>query len=477
MSVIGFITFLVLFVAIGLYSNRGQAKTQASYLLAESSISPLLTALSAAATKYSGYMFIGLMGYIYLYGLSAIWLIVGFLFGDLLAFTTVPASIRRATGKTGALSFAQLISQWNGVNYRIVRAAIGLLTLIFLSTYAAAQLNAGGKALQALFGWSATAGALIGAGLILTYCLTGGLRASIWTDAAQSILMMLAMGLLMFAAIGEAGGWQALVSDLAAVSDDYLDWGPKRFGSVGATLLFAFGWLFNGLGVTGQPQVMVRFMAMDSASSTFRTGIYYFLWSGTFLAISLIVGLAARLYISNETGFDAELALPTLAQALLPGIAIGVVIGGIFAASLSTADSQVLSCSAVLSEDFKLFNNRLRTKQLATFAVIIGALAIAIFSAANVFTLVIVAWSALACSIGPLVIVLALGGKPSQPIALLMMACGLTVALLWRYYGLSQQLYEGAPGMLSGFLIYGLAAIGQKLKGPSPYQDQFDNRE
>ncbi len=465
MSVAGFILFLLLFVGIGLWSSRGQAKTRDAYLLADSSISPLLTALSAAATKYSGYMFIGLMGYIYIYGLSAVWLIAGFLFGDLLAFSAVPSAIRRATEKTGAVSFAQLISQWNGNHYRLVRLAIGVLTLVFLSTYAAAQLNAGGKALQALFDWPASAGAVIGAAMIMTYCLSGGLRASIWTDAAQSILMMLAMALLMFAAISQAGGWQPFTSQLAAVSDSYLDWGPQRFGSIGATVLFAAGWLFNGLGVTGQPQVMVRFMAMDSPGNAFRTGVYYFLWSSAFLSVSLIVGLAARLYISAETGFDAELALPTLAQNLLPGIAIGVVIGGIFAASLSTADSQVLSCSAVLSEDFKLLNNHVRSKQLTTLAVIVSALGIAVFSAANVFTLVIIAWAALSSSIGPLVIVQALGGRPSQATALIMMVCGLAVALLWRWYGLNQQVYEGAPGMLTGFLIYAITIAGRQLRG------------
>jgi sodium/proline symporter len=456
MEIAGFVFFLLLFLTVGLLSVRhGRMSGGSDYLMAGRSVSPALTALSAAATKYSGYMFIGLMGYIYLFGLSAVWLVCGFLFGDLMAFSFVHKRLRRAAGETNAMTVAELISRWNGGDYRILRLAIGVLTLVFLSTYAAAQFNAGGKALHVLFGWPYSSGSLIGAGIILIYCLAGGLRASIWTDAAQSILMMLAMILLLVAAVRGMDGLPSFVEQLGNVSPGYLDLGVQRFGSVGATALFAFGWLFNGLGVTGQPQVMVRFMALDRPEHTLRTGIYYFLWSGTFLAVTLVVGLATRLYITAEADFDAELALPTLARVLLPGVAVGVVLGGIFASTMSTTDSQVLSCSAVLSEDFKL-GSGLWAKRIITLLVVAFSLGIGLTASANVFTLVILAWSALACSIGPLVIVHALGGRPIEWTALLMMAVGLGTALAWRATGLNEKIYEGAPGMAASFLVYGI---------------------
>lgn len=466
MEVFGFGFFLLLFAAVGYLSSRRATDGERDYLLAERSVSPLLTALSAAATKYSGYMFIGLMGYIYLYGLSAVWLITGFLFGDLLAFGFVHQALRKAAEETDALSFASLLSRWNGGEYRVLRLAVGLLTLPFLATYAAAQLTAGGKAVQAVFEWPAFSGALIGAALILGYCLFGGLRASIWTDAAQSVVMMLAMLLLLSAAVADCGGLAEFVARLGAVSPEFLDLGVERFGSVRATALFAAGWLFNGIGVTGQPQVMVRFMALDRPENTRRTGLFYFGWSGIFLAACLGVGLASRLYIPDPTGFDAELALPTLAHALTPGLAVGVIVGGVFAASLSTTDSQVLSCAAVLSEDFRL-GRGLRSKQAATFAVTATALAIAFYATANVFTLVIVAWSALAASLGPLVIVHALGGRPSEGTALAMMGTGLGVVFWWRSMGWNEQVYEGAPGILGPLILFGIVqAIGMTWGGP-----------
>ena len=259
--------------------------------------------------------------------------------------------------------------------------------------------------------------------------------------------------MLLWAAISHTGGLPLFVEKLDQVSPTYLDLGVERFGSLGAMLLFAGGWLFNGIGVVGQPQVMVRFMALNDQTQMKKTGLYYFLWSACFLSVTLVVGLSARLFITNASGFDPELALPTLAQTLLPAIAVGVVLGGIFAATISTVDSQILSCSAVLSEDFQL-GKGIRAKRLSTLAIVVVSLTIALFAPANVFTLVILAWSALACTLGPLVIVHALGKRPSENTALLMMGVGFTVAMLWRHFGLNGQLYEGAPGILSALIVF-----------------------
>lgn len=458
MDILAFALFLLLFALIGMWSARSARAGEADYLLAGRSVTPLLAAMSAAATKYSGYMFIGLMGYVYTFGLSAIWLVFGFFFGDLIAFSFVHKRVRKATEETDALTFADLISRWHGGEYRVVRVAVAVLTLVFLSTYAAAQFNAGGKALEVLFGWPMFSGTLIGAGVILGYCLVGGLRASIWTDAAQSLLMMVAMCLLLVAAVTAAGGIGGFLDKLEAVSPTYLDFGRERLGGLDAVALFAFGWLFNGIGVTGQPQIMVRFMALDYARHTFRTGVYYFAWSGVFLAVTFLVGLSIRIFVAKTGGFDAELALPALAQNLVPGVAVGVVVGGVFAASMSTADSQVLSCAAVLSDDLKLVRGA-SAQRLGTIMIVALTIAIAVFASPSVFTLVIFSWSALACSIGPLVILHALGQRPSQRVCLAMMTVGLIVALGWRQVGLNRIVYEGLPGMAAAFAVWVAARL------------------
>ncbi len=453
MQIIAFLVFLMLFMLIGFISTKNRKSYDTEYLLANREVSALFTALSAASTKYSGYIFIGLIGYIYTYGLSAIWIVLGFIFGDAIAIITVHKPLRAAAKKTKALSFADLISRWHFSNYRKVRLAIAGVSLLFLMTYAGAQFNAGGKALHAIFGWNYQIGAILGAFFILSYSLKGGLRASIWTDVAQSIVMIGALLILLVSAIQNTGGYSAWLHALAHISPTYLDLGTERFGSISAMILFALGWLFNGIGTIGQPHIMIRLMAMQPSQSSTTAGIYYFSWSAIFLSLVIAVGLSTRLILGDLSNFDAELALPEMAKKLLPEFAIGIILGGVFAAVMSTTDSQILSCSAVLSEDFKI-PHKANHKKLLTLAVTLISLGIALFASKNVFNLVVFAWSALATFIAPLVIIHSLGYRPSENLALCMMTTGIITSFFWRFFGFNTAIYECLPGIAIGLFTF-----------------------
>ena len=204
--VASFLFFLGLFVAIGLSSVLSSRQTKQDYYLASSSVSPALVGLSAVATNNSGYMFIGVIGYTYATGLAAIWIMVGWILGDFLASIYVHRRLRKATEASGEVSYAGVLSNWYGGRHDALQRLIGLVSLVFLLAYASAQLVAGSKALQVLFGWPQWAGAVMGATLVLAYCWAGGIRASIWTDAAQSVVMIVAMGLLLVVATSALGG-------------------------------------------------------------------------------------------------------------------------------------------------------------------------------------------------------------------------------------------------------------------------------
>ncbi|MEE2744182.1 MAG: sodium/proline symporter, partial [Bdellovibrionota bacterium] len=201
-----FIFFLLLFVFIGLLSSFYSKKTQEDYLTTGQSTSPWLVALSAVATNNSGYMFIGVIGFTYTTGLSSFWVTFGFFFGDYLASLFIHKKLRVVSGEKKAHSFGELLSSWQGKDHKKLRVLVGLMTLIFLSIYAAAQFKAGSKALHVLFGWDYSLGAIIGGIMVLLYCMAGGMRASIWTDAAQSFVMIFSMGILTFTAISSLGG-------------------------------------------------------------------------------------------------------------------------------------------------------------------------------------------------------------------------------------------------------------------------------
>ena len=466
MIVISFVFFLALFVLVGVLSVFKAKKTGEDYLLASSSVKPWLVALSAIATNNSGYMFVGQIGFTYEFGLQTIWIMIGWITGDFISSLFVHKKLRIQAEKGGALSFASVLSGWSGKDYKYLRIAGGMITLAFLGTYAGAQLNAGSKALHVLFDWDYSVGAIIGAVIVVLYCFAGGIRASIWTDAAQSFVMIVAMALMLFVALQELGGVSSFVSGLYNVSPDYMNLFPSDHpwgGFIGA-VFFVMGWVFAGAGVIGQPHIMVRFMAMDNPNAMTRTRIYYYSWFTLFYAMTILIAFAARLLIPEVSNFDAELALPTLAGQLLPEALVGLVLAGLFAATMSTADSQVLSCTAALTND--LMPNKFKgylIKKVATVIVVLVALCIALGGSESVFSLVLISWTALASAFGPLLIILVLNQKASQPLALCMMFTGMGSMMLWRYFDLGHITFEMVPGMIGGLAVFALAKTAGRL--------------
>lgn len=453
--VYSFIGFLLLFTLIGLSSVWFSRGTKEDYYLASGNVRPWLVGLSAVATNNSGYMFIGVIGYTYATGLASIWLMIGWIAGDFLASLYVHARLRRATSESGEVSYAGVLSNWYGQKHSSMQRLIGIISLLFLLTYASAQLVAGGKALHVLLEWPLWSGAVAGAVLVSLYCFAGGIRASIWTDAAQSIVMIFAMGVLLFVAIMNQGGVSSSVEQLNGV-EGFMDWLPKDLvfsGWIGGAL-FIVSWLFAGLSVIGQPHIMVRFMALNNIKSMRQAKVWYYLWFTLFYGMATGVGLLSRIYLSDTGSFDAELALPIMAQQLLPPVLVGLILAGIFAATMSTADSLVLSCSAAITHDILPHKvEKTWLLKLATIMITGIALLLALSNNQSVFSMVIMAWSGLASAFVPLLIFLCFGKQPSQFISITAMLAGFAVALVWRLFGLQGMVYEGLPGILTGITI------------------------
>lgn len=388
---------------------------------------------------------------------------IGWITGDLLMASFVHKKLRDNTEKQKLLSFGGVLSRWHGTNYKKLRFIVGIITVLFLGVYAAAQFKAGSKALHVLFDWNYNTGAIIGACIVFAYCMSGGIRASIWTDAAQSFVMMLAMALLFFVGVENAGGLSALFNQLDQVSPTYLSVMPTGLpwdNSVGV-MLFVLGWVFAGLGVIGQPHIMIRFMTIDDTNNMKKTQTYYYSFYILFTILTYGVGLVSRVILPEAQAFDAELALPTMSQQLLPDILIGVVLAGLFSATMSTADSQILSCSAAFTRDIipKKKDNLIATK-LATAGVTIIALIVALYGGSNVFELVVFSWSILAASFGPLLFLYALDKKISEGLGIAMIILGISATLIWKSAGLSGAMYEVAPGIIMGMLTY---FVGSKV--------------
>ena len=167
------------------------------------------------------------------------------------------------------------------------------------------------------------------------------------------------------------------------------------------------------------------------------------------------VALSARLIFPDTSVFDSELALPMMTIRLVPEVLVGLVLAGVFAACMSTADSQILGCSAALTEDIlKQTSNSVWRARLATGAVTGIALAISLLGLESVFALVLYAWSVLAAAFAPLIIVYSLCRKLRESEALLIMGSSILITLVWRALGWGSIVYEAGPAIAFGVLAY-----------------------
>ena len=336
-----------IFAGVGLASMMVKEDTTDDYLVAGRGMHPALAALSAVSTWNSGFMFIGFIGFTYMLGFNIIWLALLSTIGQVVAWAWLYKFIQEEGRERGVRSLSSLVADKVGAPEARLAA---VLSVLFLSIYAAAQLTSGGKALYVMMGWDEMIGILIGFILVVAYCYAGGIRASIWTDAAQSSVMIVGSTILCWIALQEVGGFEGLTIGLESQDPLLTKFFPAdlRFGFS----MWAFAFFLGGLGVAGQPQVVSRVMTLGSDSDRKQAMIWFFVWQTPFIILMLIIGLASRI-LFTASDFDPELGLPMMAMETMPQIGVGMILASIFAATMSTADSQVLACTAAITDDIK----------------------------------------------------------------------------------------------------------------------------
>ena len=450
---------------IGVYSSRKSNKTSQDYILANRSVGYLATSLSAVSTCHSGFMFIGMIGFTYLYGISAMWLIIAWLIGDFFAWSFIYTPLREKTEQFKTVTIPGFISHhFSGRSKRSIQLLAGIFILLFLSVYAAAQLTAGSKALSVMLGWSFDTGIIIGAIIVLLYSFSGGIRASIWTDVVQSIIMLVSMIGLVSVALFKTNGLTGLFQKLTVINPDLVNIIPNNL-EFGFPLYLA-GWIAFGFGVIGQPHIIVRPMSIRHPNQIKKAMGLYLTWYTIFSFASIGVGLAARILLPDLAASDHELALPILATNLLPALFVGGILAGLFSATISTADSQILTCSASITQDlFPQWKQSFSMSKIATLITMILTVFIALSGSQNVYILVILAWSSLAVIFGPLILCKCYNISVSFLTTLSMIIIPFIAIIIWSYYlKLSSPINEVLPGFIVALIVFGISSKFKKFK-------------
>ncbi len=413
-----FASYLVLTIGVGVWASRRSANSQEDYFLGGRKSSAFAMALSAVSSGRSAWLVLGASGAAWATGLSAFWLFPGYILAEALMFTSIGPRLRARSVEVGALTIPEVLEgcalgpRGPGTSRLPVRALAGLVVVLFLWTYISAQLVAGAKTLGAIFPEvdGRTWGLLLTAGIVLVYTWLGGYRAVVVTDVIQACLMLTGIVLLPILGLVELGGFRVLGETLRAIDPGLM--------SLASEPLVILGGFCIGLGSLGNPHILVRHMTLKdpgSARTAQRVGTT---WNVVMALGALGLGLVGRaLYpdvaLLGEGG--REMLYPTLAQDLsssylFPGF-VGFLLATLFAAIMSTCDSQLLVIAASLVRDLRPKakaggTGGSLTGRLAVLVTLAGAVWLTFGESPMIHNLVLLSWFALGIGLGPALIVL-----------------------------------------------------------------------
>ncbi len=455
-AVWSFIGYLLLIIMIGIYAARFSSRGIANFFIGGRKMGMLVVALSAVVSGRSAWLLLGVTGMAFEMGFAAVWAVTGYTVVEFFLFFFYAPRIRCFSEKRDCITVPDFFAARFNDKSGILRSVVVGIIIIFMIAYVSAQFVAGGKAFESTFNISETQGIILTTVIVLFYTMVGGFLAVSLTDTIQGIFMIFALLVLPFIAIAHLGGFGIFYQEASALA------GGQFFNPFALTAGALIGFAGIGLGSPGNPHIIARYMSIKDPKklklvAMVGTGANVLMGLG-----AIITGMVGRIYfpeVSLLPGADQENIYPVMANQHLHPVMFGIVIASIFAAIMSTADSQLLVAASSLVRDIyeKLIHRHRKISQkrlvflsrsvvilLVTLSLLLGLLAEEL-----VFWLVLFAWAGLGAAFGPTSI-LALFWKGATKTGIIsgMIAGAVTVIVWIRIPALEAWVYELIPGFI-----------------------------
>ena len=438
-EVIAFVVYFVLVIGIGIYFYiRSKSGGEKEYFLGGRSMSGPVAALSAGASDMSAWVLMGLPGAIYASGLSQIWISIGLFIGTFLAWLFVAPRLRTfSIAAKDSITIPQYLNNRFLSGNIALQAVCAVVFIVVYCIYSASSISACGDLFQTVFNLddggrkTAMAAAAI---IIVAYTFLGGFNAVCWTDFFQGLLMLAALMAAPIVAVIVMSGSGFVAPDkvLGAHYYNLLSSGSLD-GAAIVTILSGLGW---GLGYFGMPHILVRYMSIRSKKEMKRSQTIGIAWTFMILLMATIVGIVARGYLGDELILSGKTstAFIHLVRGVFPAVLAGILLSAILAASMSTADSQLLASSSAFSSDiYKPIRKNASDKEImwagrfVVAFICVVAFLIAWLGNKSIMDLVGNAWGAFGAAFGPTIL----------------------LSLYWKRFN-----YAGAIcGIISGFVV------------------------
>ena len=470
--------YFLLMIGIGVYAYFKQANDTEGYMLGGRSLGPAVTALSAGASDMSGWLLLGLPGYMYSDGVVSIWIALGLTLGALLNYIIVAPRLRVYTEVAdNAITLPDYFANRFEDKSHMLRVFSAIVIILFFTVYTAASLVGGGKLFESSLNLPYATGLWVTAGVVVAYTLFGGFLAVSMTDFVQGIIMLFALIIVPVVAFTDLGG-------VGVVTESVRNIDPSMLNIfTGMSFLGIVSLMAWGLGYFGQPHIIVRFMAIRSVKDVPTARNIGMSWMIVSLIGALSTGFAGRAYVQKTamTLEDPETIFLVFTQFLFTPLVSGFLLAAILAAIMSTISSQLLVVSSSLTKDvYKLFLDREASESRQVMVGRLSVILVAIISImlasdpnSSVLTLVSNAWAGFGAAFGPLVIFSLLWRGMNRNGAVAGMLVGALTVIVWIYgpfmmgdVALNSWLYAIVPGfILSTIAIF---VVSMATGGPKP---------
>ena len=496
---ISVVVYLVGMLVIGFVYSKNS--TSEEFYLGGRKLGPIVTAMSTEASDMSAYLLMGVPGLALFCGVAeAGWTAIGLALGTYLNWLLVAKRLHRYSIKIDAITVPDFLARRFHDKTKLIETIGALVIIIFFVPYTASGFAACGKLFNSLFGFDYMPAMIISAAVIVAYCATGGFMAASVTSLIQGFVMTIALIIVLAFGINVAGGWSAVVENAKAIpgylsfssSTDIISAQPKSY-----TPLMIVSTLAWALGYFGMPHVLLHFMAAKDEHKLGFSRRFATVWVVVSLSVAVIIGLVGCTMAKTgaialpATEAEAEnMIVNTSAllatKGIVPALIAGIIIAGILAATMSTADAQLLAAASGVTHNIltDVFGIKLSDKKTMTIAriTVVGVAILGILFASNpassIFRVVSFAWAGFGATFGPVMLFALFWKRCNYQGAIAGMISGAVTVFIWKYLiaplGGVFAIYE----LLPSFIVACIFIVVVSLCTAAPekeIQDEFDS--
>ena len=487
-EVLAFALYFVAIVFVGIFfffKERNDA-TQANFFLGGRKMGPWVTAMSAQASDMSAWLLMGLPGSILAFGFGQMWIGIGLALGTAANWIFVAKRLRQFSHAAGdAITVPQYLGNRFLAKSNTLQVICAVIFFVCFTIYVASAYVAGASVFTTIFPALETKTAMIiFAVAMLAITFFGGFKAVCWTDFFQGLLMfcaLLAVPIIIVATQElDTSTLSAIYSYQDAVSGDTVEctFGTGIFDASWQEVISGLAW---GLGYFGMPHILVRFMSIEKPSMVKKSATMAIIWVVITLGCACLIAYFGRMLIAEELLSDGsqKMVFIAFARQLFPTFLAGILMAAIIAASMSTADSQLLVASSSFTSDIykPIIRKEASEKEILWVGrIVVVIVAIIAFFIANskgagaqaIMNLVENAWAGFGSSFGPVILLSLFWRRFTYKGAIAGVLGGAIVDVLWyNLLSASTGIYELFPGFIAGFICAVVVTILDK----EPHED------